>query len=98
MTDCQRIELNEHIGRRIQAARNWRQLTIEGLADAASVSLPRLRRIETGAEAADVVEIERIAKALGLPISQFIGACRLCGGMSVAVSSGGIDSIESDDS
>ncbi len=79
MPECPRFELNQQIGRRIRTARECRQLTPEELAAAAPFSLPRLRRIEAGAEPADVVEIERIAIALRLPISQFIDRCRLCG-------------------
>ncbi|GIG89963.1 helix-turn-helix domain-containing protein [Plantactinospora endophytica] len=63
-------------GRRIQQLRSDRQLTLQSLADAASVSVSMLSSVERGLKAPTVVVLARIAEGLGVPLSTLVAPTR----------------------
>ncbi|WP_116948736.1 helix-turn-helix domain-containing protein [Jiangella endophytica] len=60
------------LGRRITDARTQRALTMNALADKAGVSASMLWSVERGRKAATVVVLDRIARALGTPMSALL--------------------------
>jgi transcriptional regulator with XRE-family HTH domain len=69
------IELRE-LGRHIQALRLDRALTLQALAEAASVSISMLSSVERGQKAPTVVVLDRIAAGLGVPITELVAGGR----------------------
>lgn len=74
-------ELTRHVGNRIRACRNERNLTIEDLAVAAEMEYTQLSRIERGKINTGIFHIYKIAGSLG------IGMHELLGGLPVALPS-----------
>ncbi|MGN9910046.1 helix-turn-helix domain-containing protein [Phytohabitans sp. LJ34] len=62
------------LGRRIQAARLDRALTLQALAEAASVSVSMLSSVERGQKAPTIVVLARIADGLGVPLTELVAA------------------------
>jgi XRE family transcriptional regulator, regulator of sulfur utilization len=60
------------LGGRIQALRNERGLTLQGLADLASVSISMLSSVERGQKAPTIVVLARIAEGLGVPLARLV--------------------------
>jgi transcriptional regulator with XRE-family HTH domain len=60
------------LGRRIQALRVERGLTLQGLADAAAVSVSMLSSVERGQKAPTIVVLGRIAQGLGVPLTRLV--------------------------
>jgi transcriptional regulator with XRE-family HTH domain len=60
------------LGRRIQALRVERGLTLHGLAARAAVSVSMLSSVERGQKAATVVVLDRIAAGLDVPLSRLV--------------------------
>ncbi|MDQ0378396.1 helix-turn-helix domain-containing protein [Amycolatopsis thermophila] len=60
------------LGRRIQAARADRGLTLQTLADRSSVSVSMLSAVERGAKAPTVVVLDHIADGLGVPLTELL--------------------------
>jgi len=60
------------LGRRVQQLRADRGLTLQGLAQAASVSVSMLSSVERGQKAATVVVLARIASGLSVPLAQLV--------------------------
>ncbi len=62
----------EDLGRRIHVLRLERALTLQALADAASVSVSMLSSVERGQKAPTVVVLARIAGGLGVPLAALV--------------------------
>jgi XRE family transcriptional regulator, regulator of sulfur utilization len=62
------------LGRRVQSLRVERGMTLQGLAEAASVSVSMLSSVERGQKAATVVVLARIAEGLGVPLAGLVAA------------------------
>src|SRR4030088_3134155 len=62
------------LGRRLQSLRTERSLTLQDLAQAASVSVSMLSSVEHGQKAATIVVLARIAQGLGVPIADLVTA------------------------
>jgi transcriptional regulator with XRE-family HTH domain len=60
------------LGKRLQAFRIDRGLTLQALADAASVSVSMLSEVERGRKAPTVVVLARIAGGLGVPLADLV--------------------------
>jgi transcriptional regulator with XRE-family HTH domain len=60
------------LGARVQALRRDRGLTLQGLAEAASVSVSMLSSVEHGQKAATIVVLARIAQGLGVPLAELV--------------------------
>lgn len=60
------------LGRRVQALRHDRGLTLQQLADAAEVSVSMLSSVERGRKAPTVVVLSRIADGLGVPLAELL--------------------------
>jgi transcriptional regulator with XRE-family HTH domain len=60
------------LGGRIQAVRLDRGLTLQGLADTASVSVSMLSSVERGQKAPTIVVLARIAEGLGVPLADLV--------------------------
>jgi transcriptional regulator with XRE-family HTH domain len=69
------IDLVE-LGRRIQALRLERALTLQALADTAAVSVSMLSSVERGLKAPTIVVLARIADGLGVPLTGLITPLR----------------------
>jgi transcriptional regulator with XRE-family HTH domain len=67
------MDLSE-LGRRVQALRRDRGLTLRELAAAAAVSVSMLSSVERGEKAATIVVLARIADGLGVPLTEVITA------------------------
>jgi transcriptional regulator with XRE-family HTH domain len=67
------MDLSE-LGRRLQALRRDRGLTLQELAGAAAVSVSMLSSVERGQKAATIVVLDRIAGGLGVPLAELITA------------------------
>ena len=65
-----KVDLFEHIGRRIAALRHARGWTQERLAEASTMSAPYLARIETGAREPTLRTLEAIGNALDVPVQR----------------------------
>jgi transcriptional regulator with XRE-family HTH domain len=65
-------ELTRHIGSRIRAHRNGRNLTIEDLAIAAEMEYTQLSRIERGKINTGIFHIYKIAGSLGIPMHELL--------------------------
>lgn len=63
-------DLYKRIGQRIRQERNRRRLTIEGLAELAGISTSFLSYIETNRRKASLDTIQRISRALRIPLIQ----------------------------
>jgi XRE family transcriptional regulator, regulator of sulfur utilization len=62
------------LGHRIQGLRHERDLTLQALADAASVSVSMLSSVERGQKAPTIVVLARIAEGLGVPLAGLVAA------------------------
>lgn len=62
------------LGRRIQARRLDRGLTLQALADAAEVSVSMISSVERGQKAPTVVVLARIAGGLDVPLADLVAA------------------------
>jgi XRE family transcriptional regulator, regulator of sulfur utilization len=60
------------LGGRIQALRRDRDLTLQGLAELASVSVSMLSSVEHGHKAPTIVVLARIADGLGVPLASLV--------------------------
>ncbi|MCD7439700.1 XRE family transcriptional regulator [Streptomyces lincolnensis] len=60
------------LGRRVQGLRHGLGLTLQGLADAAEVSVSMLSSVERGQKAPTVVVLARIADGLGVPLAELV--------------------------
>jgi XRE family transcriptional regulator, regulator of sulfur utilization len=60
------------LGRRIQASRRDRSLTLQQLAEAADVSVSMLSSVERGQKAPTIVVLARIADGLGVPLTDLV--------------------------
>lgn len=67
------MDLSE-LGRRVQALRRDRGLTLRELAAAAAVSVSMLSSVERGEKAATIVVLARIADGLGVPLADLVAA------------------------
>ncbi|TDE09474.1 helix-turn-helix domain-containing protein [Jiangella asiatica] len=65
------MDLDE-LGRRIQDARQRRRLTLQAMADRASISASMLWSVERGRKAPTVVVLDRIAGGLGVPLAELV--------------------------
>jgi XRE family transcriptional regulator, regulator of sulfur utilization len=65
------MELGE-LGRRIQALRHERDLTLQDLAAAAAVSVSMLSSVERGRKAPTILVLGRIAEGLGVPLASLV--------------------------
>jgi transcriptional regulator with XRE-family HTH domain len=65
------MDLSE-LGRRVQARRKDRGLTLQELAGAAAVSVSMLSSVEHGQKAATIVVLARIADGLGVPVAELV--------------------------
>lgn len=61
------------IGRRIRAARMEKKWTQEGTAIYLGCSRRRMNRVEQGLTNFDIFELELLAQAFGVPITDFLG-------------------------
>jgi transcriptional regulator with XRE-family HTH domain len=68
MTDEQKQQTRERIGRRIAALRSVAGLTQAQLADKAGMQRSHISRIEAGSLAVTLESIEAIAQALGMTV------------------------------
>jgi transcriptional regulator with XRE-family HTH domain len=64
----------EELGRRIQALRLERSMTLQALAEAATVSASMLSSVERGQKAPTIVVLARIADGLGAPLTELIAS------------------------
>ncbi|MEU4746931.1 cupin domain-containing protein [Actinosynnema sp. NPDC023658] len=64
------------LGGRVQGLRHDRGLTLQQLADAASVSVSMLSSVERGQKAPTVVVLARIADGLGVPLADLVAQGR----------------------
>lgn len=62
------------LGHRIQAVRLDRALTLQALAEAASVSVSMLSSVERGQKAPTIVVLARIADGLGVPLTELVAS------------------------
>jgi transcriptional regulator with XRE-family HTH domain len=62
------------LGKRVRSLRVERGMTLQGLAQAASVSVSMLSSVERGQKAATVVVLARIAEGLGVPLAGLVAA------------------------
>jgi transcriptional regulator with XRE-family HTH domain len=62
------------LGHRIQAVRLDRALTLQALAQAASVSVSMLSSVERGQKAPTIVVLARIAAGLGVPLTELVAS------------------------
>ncbi|WP_219418979.1 helix-turn-helix domain-containing protein [Pseudonocardia nigra] len=60
------------LGRRVQAARLDRGLTLQDVAAASGVSVSMLSSVERGAKAPTVVVLDRVASGLGVPLARLL--------------------------
>ncbi|MGA8745389.1 MAG: XRE family transcriptional regulator [Solirubrobacterales bacterium] len=60
------------LGGRVEALRHQRGLTLNALAEAASVSISMLSSVEHGQKAPTIVVLDRIADGLGVPLTELI--------------------------
>ena len=60
------------LGRRVQRLRLDRALTLQAVADAASVSVSMLSSVERGHKAPTIVVLARIADGLGVPLTDLV--------------------------
>jgi len=60
------------LGERVQSLRRERGLTLQALAEAASVSVSMLSSVERGQKAATIVVLARIADGLGVPLAELV--------------------------
>jgi transcriptional regulator with XRE-family HTH domain len=71
MTKEEQIFLNQ-LGERIQTARKKMEMTQEGLAKYAGISVRQLIRIEKGLQPTNVIVVYRIARELNIPINDLM--------------------------
>lgn len=64
----------KELGHSIQALRHERGLTLNTLAEEASVSISMLSSVEHGQKAPTIVVLNRIADGLGVPLTQLVAA------------------------
>jgi DNA-binding XRE family transcriptional regulator len=65
-------ESAQRIAARICALRKRRGLTVTALAAASGIARPNLSRLERGAHTPSLPTLERIAKALGVPVARLV--------------------------
>ena len=63
----------KQMGKRIQALRKTLNLSRQQLAERADVSREYIRKLEAGGYDPTVGTLQRIAKALGVPLAELIG-------------------------
>ncbi|SFU47450.1 helix-turn-helix domain-containing protein [Alicyclobacillus macrosporangiidus] len=63
----------EGLGTRLQALRRQSNLSVRALAERAGVSVSYVYAIEAGLRGHNLVKLQRIANALGVPLSQLWG-------------------------
>lgn len=63
-------ELRNKFGRKLRKIRRDRDLTQEQLAEAIGVTLDFISRMERGQDAASFETLDKLAKALGVPVSE----------------------------
>jgi transcriptional regulator with XRE-family HTH domain len=61
------------LGRRIQRLREARGLSQEALAEKAGLSRGYLARVETGRHEPSLSMLDKLAKALGVPVAELLG-------------------------
>lgn len=72
MTKVEQVEAVKVIGGAIRGLREQRGLTLEKLASSASISYQYLSGIETGKENFSIAILEKIARALDVPLLSLI--------------------------
>jgi transcriptional regulator with XRE-family HTH domain len=70
------IEERQRLGVRVREAREYANLTQEGLEERSGVKRLTLQRIESGSTDARISWLIRIAHALGLPVTEFLPQSR----------------------
>lgn len=70
---CTGVQDMEGLGTRLQALRQQRNLTVRALAERAGVSVSYVYAIEAGSRGHNLDKLQRIAGALGVPLSQLWG-------------------------
>lgn len=80
MNDEQRQAFNQRLGAVIAGARQFRALAPAEFAARMDITPARLQRIESGEVSPTIVELERIAAVLELPLAQFLEVCVRCEG------------------
>ncbi|AKU15787.1 helix-turn-helix domain-containing protein [Luteipulveratus mongoliensis] len=68
----ERTPYADMVSARLRAERGDKQLTLDGLAEAAGIPKATLRRILSGERVADVSQLVRLCRALGLQPSKFL--------------------------
>jgi len=63
-------ELRKHFGKRLQLLRRQAGLTQEQLAEEAQISVDFLSLVERGINAPSFENLEKLAKALGVPVRE----------------------------
>lgn len=63
-------ELRNKFGRKLRKIRRDRDLTQDQLAEAIGVTLDFISRMERGQDAASFETLDKLAKALGVPVSE----------------------------
>lgn len=63
-------ELRNKFGRKLRKIRRDRDLTQEQLAEAIGVTLDFISRMERGQDAASFETLDKLAKVLGVPVSE----------------------------
>src|SRR5919198_5860582 len=64
------------LGERVQSARHERGLTLQALAQRASVSVSMLSSVEHGQKAPTIVVLDRIARGLRVPLTELLAPPR----------------------
>ena len=68
MTERQKKELRDRIGRRIAEARTRSEMTLEVLSEKSGIQAAHIERIEKGKYTPPLEVLESIAKALGMKV------------------------------
>jgi transcriptional regulator with XRE-family HTH domain len=61
------------MGRRLQQLRQARDLSRQELAERAGISREYMRRLEAGRQDPTIGTLQRLAKALGVPVAELLG-------------------------
>lgn len=67
-------DVAKRIGSRVKALRQQRRLTQAQLAALAGLQRPNIARLEAGVHVPSILLLERLAQALGVPLSELIAA------------------------
>jgi transcriptional regulator with XRE-family HTH domain len=79
MKKITRQVIAQQIGARMQAARECRGLDQKAVAAQMAIEPQRLSAYESGLGSVTVVELERLAQILSIPINYFFEGCPVCG-------------------